>query len=204
MNIYQTIQNRRSIRKFSQEPIPDEIINRLLEAMRQAPSGKNAQPWKFIVVQDSITRQEIAKVCGFYTSSGREIRQDWIAEAPAIFIICGDPKAAFVKIIDDNRVIIANWDFLEEKQKSGPVQWESGILVDLTIPMDHLSLAAIEEGLGGCWVAGLDEERLKQILGIPVDWRVPAVMPIGLPIENPEARQRKPLGEVVCFERYSE
>ena len=204
MNIYQTIQNRRSIRKFSQKPIPDEIINRLLEAMRQAPSGKNAQPWKFIVVQDSITRQEIAKVCGFYTSSGREIRQDWIAEAPAIFIICGDPKAAFVKIIDDNRVIIANWDFLEEKQKSGPVQWESGILVDLTIPMDHLSLAAIEEGLGGCWVAGLDEERLKQILGIPVDWRVPAVMPIGLPIENPEARQRKPLGEVVCFERYSE
>jgi nitroreductase len=53
-------------------------------------------------------------------------------------------------------------------------------------------------------VAGLDEERLKQILGIPVDWRAPAVMPIGFPIENPEARRRKPLEEVVCFERYSE
>jgi nitroreductase len=204
MNIYQTIQNRRSIRKFSQAPIPADVINRLLEAMRLAPSGKNAQPWKFIVVQDSITRQEIAEVCVFYTSSGREIRQDWIAEAPAIIIICGNPKTAFVKIIDDNRVIIANWDFLEEKQKSGPVQWESGILVDLTIPMDHLSLAAIEEGLGGCWVAGLDEVRLKEILGIPVDWRAPAVMPIGFPIENPEARRRKPLEEVVSFERYSE
>jgi len=203
MNIYQTIQNRRSIRKFSHKPIPAEVINRLLEGMRLAPSGKNAQPWKFIVVQDSTKRREIADVCVFYTSSGREIRQDWIAEAPAIIIICGDPKNAFVKILEDNRVIVANWDFLEEKQKSGPVQWESGILVDLTIPMDHLSLAALEEGLGGCWVAGLDEERLKKILDIPDDWRAPAVMPVGFPMENPEARRRKPVEEVVCFERFS-
>ncbi len=84
------------------------------------------------------------------------------------------------------------------------MEWESGLLVDLTIPMDHLALAAVAEGLGGCWIAGLREDKLKDILGIPANWRAPAVMPVGYPLEQPEARRRKNLEEIVFMERFSE
>jgi nitroreductase len=202
MNVFDAIQSRRSVRKFLPEPIPEEVIQRLLEAMRLAPSGKNAQPWKFIVVRDAETRKRIAAVCKFYSGSGREVNQDWIADAPVIFVVCGDPHTAFVKIIEPGKVTITSWENLEERQRLGEVEWESGLLVDLTIPMDHLSLAAVAEGLSGCWVAGLDEDALKGILGIPAGWRAPAVMPIGYPLENPEPRRRKPLEEIACMEKF--
>lgn len=202
MDVFEAIEKRRSIRKFSPQPIPEATIQKLLNAMRLAPSGKNAQPWKFILVRDVETKRKIADICQFYTGSGKLIRMDWIAEAPAIFVICGDPRAAFVKIKQEDHVSIVNWDFLESLQQEGEVDWESGILVDLTIPMDHLSLAAVAAGLGGCWVAGLRENKLKEILGIPEAWVAPAVMPIGYLLENPEPRRRKESGEVVCWERF--
>ena len=202
MDIYTAIHARRSIRKYTPDPIPDDVLERMLNAMRAAPSGKNAQPWQFIVVKDAHARKQIAEICTFFTSSGREIRQTWIAEAPVIFVVCGNPAEAFVKIHKDDQVVIADQGYLEEAQKSGPVVWESGLLVDLAIPMDHLSLAAVAEGLGGCWVAGVQEEKLKTLLGIPDTWRAPAVMPVGYPMENPDPRRRKPLEEIVFRERF--
>ena len=204
MELYQAIYTRRSIRKFAPTPIPEEVLARMLNAMRAAPSGKNAQPWRFIVVKEADTRKKIAEICTFITSSGREIKQYWIADAPVILVVCGDPSEAYVKIRQGDRVIIANQDHLVEIQKSSPVEWESGLLVDLTIPMDHLALAAVAEGLGGCWIAGLREDKLKDILGIPANWRAPAVMPVGYPLEQPEARRRKNLEEIVFMERFSE
>jgi len=172
--------------------------------MQAAPSGKNAQPWRFIVVSELGTRKKITDICTFFTSSGREIRQDWIADAPVIIVVCGNPAEAYAKIHLTDKVIIANQDYLEELQKTGPVEWESGLLVDLTIPMDHLSLAVVAEGLGGCWVAGLREDKLKEILDIPPSWRSPAVMPLGYAIEQPEARKRKNQEQIVFMERFSE
>jgi nitroreductase len=204
MDLYQAIHARRSIRKFAATPIPEEILERMLSAMQAAPSGKNAQPWRFIVVREAGTRKKIADICTFNTGSGREIRQDWIADAPVIIVVCGNPAEAFFKIRQADKVIIANHEHLIEIQKTGPVEWESGLLIDLTIPMDHLSLAVVAEGLGCCWVAGLNENKLKDILGIPANWRAPAVMPIGYALEQPEARRRKCLEEIILMERFSQ
>jgi nitroreductase len=202
MNIFQAILDRRSIREFKPDPIPEDVLERLLEAMRQAPSGKNAQPWKFIVVKDKILKEKIASACTFFTSSGREINQAWIAQAPVIIVVCGDQKHAFVKIVKDGQVQIMNWDYLQQELEKGPVEWESGLLVDLTIPLAHLSLAAVGEGLGACWVAGLNEDKLKAILGIPADWRAPALMPVGYPHSQPESRRRKEREDVVSFDHF--
>ncbi len=203
MDLYQAIHTRRSIRKFADTPIPEEALERMLKAMQAAPSGKNAQPWKFIVVREPLTRKKIADICTFFTSSGREIRQDWIADAPVIIVVCGDLAEAYVKIYQEDKVIVANQDHLIELQKTGLVEWESGLLIDLTISMDHLALAAVAEGLGGCWVAGLREDKLKEILDIPPSWRAPAVMPLGNPLEQPDARRRKPLSEIVSYEKFT-
>jgi nitroreductase len=203
MDLYQAIHSRRSIRKFASTPIPEEVLERMLKAMQAAPSGKNAQPWRFIIVREAETRKKIADICAFFTSSGREICQDWIADAPVIIVVCGNPAEAYVKIHQEDRIIIASQDYLVEVQKTGSAVWESGLLVDLTIPMDHLSLAAVAEGLGGCWVAGLREDKLKEILEIPSSWRAPAIMPVGYPLEQPEARRRKPINDIVDQEKFS-
>ena len=85
----------------------------------------------------------------------------------------------------------------------GPVPYESALLWDLTIAMDHLTLAATAEGLGTCWIGGLDERELKRVLAIPDNVRAPFAVVVGYPVSWPEPRHRKPLDEIICFDSYS-
>jgi nitroreductase len=59
MNVMEVIQKRRSIRKYKPDDIPQEVLNRLLEAVRLAPTGTNCQAWKFIVVRDKETKAKV-------------------------------------------------------------------------------------------------------------------------------------------------
>jgi len=74
--------------------------------------------------------------------------------------------------------------------------------IDLAIAVDHMTLKATEEGLGTCWIGAFQQERVKGILGIPEEVRVVALLPIGYPEHQPEARPRKPFDEVVAFEKW--
>jgi nitroreductase len=69
--------------------------------------------------------------------------------------------------------------------------------------MDHIILAAANEGLGTCWIGAFEEKKVKEILGIPEDVRVVALTPIGYPAEEPKDRGRKEFNEVFVYERYS-
>ena len=75
--------------------------------------------------------------------------------------------------------------------------------IDVAIAVDHMTLAAVEEGLGTCWVGAFYEDQVKQILGIPATVRVVQLLALGYPKSLPEARPRKPLGEIVCYDRWS-
>ena len=79
---------------------------------------------------------------------------------------------------------------------------EKAYPVDLAIAVDHITLKATEEGLGTCWIGAFQQERVKEILGIPEEVRVVAVLPIGYPDHQPQASPRKPFDEVVAFERW--
>jgi nitroreductase len=80
MEFYHVVETRRSIRSYQSTPIPEESLNRIMEAARVAPSGQNRQPWKFILVQDEMTRREVASRCE---------NQMWIGEAPLVVVACG-------------------------------------------------------------------------------------------------------------------
>lgn len=80
MDIYEVIKTRRSIRSYQSRPIPEEILNKILESTRIAPSGSNRQPWKFILVKDDELKKEVAQKCS---------NQLWIADAPIIIVACG-------------------------------------------------------------------------------------------------------------------
>ncbi len=86
MKVFDTIMNRKSIRRYRGDPIPEEVLTRILEAARWAPSGKNLQPWKFIVVRDKHLRQELAVASA---------RQSFMAEAPITIVACGFPEESY-------------------------------------------------------------------------------------------------------------
>lgn len=80
MDFYEVIRTRRSIRSYKPDTIPEDVLTRVLDAARIAPSGSNRQPWKFIVVKNEELKRQIAKACH---------NQMFIAEAPVVIVACG-------------------------------------------------------------------------------------------------------------------
>jgi len=76
--------------------------------------------------------------------------------------------------------------------------------VDLAIAVDHITLAAVNEGLGTCWVGAFSQDEVKNILNIPEKYRVVVLLPLGFPANVPEAKPRKTLEEIVCYETFKE
>lgn len=178
MDVMQAIRIRRSIRKYLSKPIPDKILQDLLMAMRAAPSAANRQPWKFIVVTDPELRRKIVEVCG---------GQKFIAEAPVLIVGCGKEEEAWHGVGGDKQV--------------------SSLMTDISIAVDHLTLAATEKGIGSCWIQAFDEKCIKKILQVPEDVRIIALCTLGYPAEenafhpfSPE--KRKPLEEIICYNTY--
>lgn len=76
--------------------------------------------------------------------------------------------------------------------------------VDLAIAVDHMTLAAVDEGLGTCWIGAFSQEKVKGILDIPDNYRVVTLLPLGYPKRESGLKRRKPLEELVCYETYKE
>jgi len=84
MEFYETIGMRRSVRAFSKDPVPQDVLGRVLEAAREAPSANNLMPWRFVLVSDVAKRAALAS--GIYGK--------FLAEAPIVIVACGDMKAS--------------------------------------------------------------------------------------------------------------
>jgi nitroreductase len=87
MEFYEVLRTRRSIRKYKPAPVEEEKIDRMLEAVRLAPSAKNIQPWHFIVVKEDAVRRAL----------GEAYPREWFWEAPVIICVCGEPAKAWVR-----------------------------------------------------------------------------------------------------------
>ncbi|UCF04876.1 MAG: nitroreductase family protein [bacterium] len=89
MDIYDAIKNRTSVRAYSSKPVEREKLERILDAARLAPSGKNGQPWIFIVITDGETRKKLVPACK---------GQKFIGDAPIIIVACGREEYAYKKM----------------------------------------------------------------------------------------------------------
>lgn len=171
MDFYEVIKKRKSVRKFKPDPIPEKIMNEIIEAGRIAPSAKNYQPWHFVIINDPDLKEQMVKAC-------RD--QRFVGEGAAIIVGCALTDSAWGRMGG----YMSSWS------------------VDLSIALDHIILAAVNEGLGTCWIGAFDEEQVKRILRIPDNVRVLALTPIGYPNEDPKDRGRKPLKEIVSYNAY--
>lgn len=165
------IEKRRSIRSYKSQEVSEEDLNYVLEAFRKAPSAKNLQPWKLVVVRDKKKINDLAIACN---------NQTFLAEAPVLIVTCAKEGEAY--------------GMMGGYMNSYPV--------DIGIAMEHLILAATEKGLGTCWIGAFKEKLIKDLLEIPGDVRVVAVTPLGYPVGEGKLRGRKPLSEIVCYDKY--
>jgi len=106
------------------------------------------------------------------------IKQPFVNEAPVILVCCGTET--------------------ESRMKCGQYRYT----VDLSIATAYMILEAYEQGLGTCWLGSFDEEKAKEILGIPEGVRIVTITPLGYPDETPSPRPRKALEDIVCYDRY--
>ncbi len=159
MEFTKVIALRRSVRKYKGEPVPEEKLEKLMEALQLAPSGNNRQPCKFFFVTDKDLRHRIA---------AEACHQEFIFDAPVLMVAC----------------------------------CEQGFSFDAAIAVDHMILAAVNEGLGTCWVGWFERDAIREILQIPSDMDVPILVPMGFADEVPEAKERKPLEELIRHNTY--
>ena len=165
MDLFEAIAKRRSIRTYVNMPVPEDKLNKVLEAAQKAPSAGNRQEYRLIVVKHEATRQRLVRAAA---------DQGFLAESGVIIVGCA-----------------TNIDR----------KWHA---VDVTIAIDHMTLAAHALGLGTCWIGAFEEDAVKSILGIPEGIRVIMLMTLGLPAEEGRLRPRKSLEELVCYDKWQD
>jgi nitroreductase len=171
MDVFEAIQMRRSVRSYLPEQVPLNVLNRILEAGRLAPSANNRMPWNFIVVTDPQKRKAIAD-SGTYGK--------FLTECPVVIVGCGDRESA---------------------QK-----WH---VVDTTIALENMVIAATAEGLGTCWIGSFDEKKVKDLLKVPDSYAVVALIALGYPKEKMDLirlsmrlRPKKKLEQITSSEEF--
>lgn len=203
------IQDRRSIREFTPEPVTGQELDKILEAARQAPSGENAQPWRFIIVQNEGLRKKMGAIAG--GGSGRRFTAEFVTKKM---------QERFANLQDEAKKKAAF-----EKLTSGQVsafmaQAPVNIIVcgkkdvwdmpyDTSAAIENILLMVTALGLGACWVIApcidiRDEERMKTLLGIPEEYKAVSVISIGHQTRLHRPRPRLPINELVFNEKWGE
>jgi nitroreductase len=194
MEFFDVVLKRRSIRKFTEDKVPAEVLNRVLEAGRWAPSGANRQPWRFIVVTEPDVKAKIADVCTEYS------RKVWRNFAPETAKFLGARGGTWDKsYMRRLPVLIA----VVYRTTDEPLKEYA--LASAWAAAENMLLAATNEGLASCvYTHGFVEEEtaLKRILVVPDDYHLAAVIQLGYAREIPPTPPRKKLEEIVSYEHF--
>ena len=199
----EAIEKRRSIRKFKEDAVPDECIAALLDAARLAPSGCNAQPWRFKIVQDNEIKMKLANAA---------YDQAFIARAPVVLVCCADIRGYLEGTVSgiqdlgqtgaiDERIVkllLRRTSQMETQMKlMSREQLASRMAFNVAIALEHIVLRAMDFGLGTCWVRLIEEQKVKEIFGWDDNLFVVALLPIGYPDESPQPRKRLSIEELI-------
>jgi nitroreductase len=167
LDIFEIITTRRSIRKFESIPVPDEIIERVLEAGRWAPSGLNNQPWRFASITEPVIKEEISTL------------------------------TRYSNIIRNAQALIAVFlDNAESYNRTKDLQAVGACIQNILLEIHSL-------GLGAVWLGEIikSDEQFRNILGLPDNLELMAVVAMGYSAEKPKSGKRKELGDLVILRK---
>jgi nitroreductase len=199
ISVKEAIERRRSIRKFKPDPVADDLIEALLGAARLAPSGCNAQPWRFKVVKDEPTRKLLAEAA---------YGQSFIASAPVVMVCCADIEGYLDGTVSgtqdlgrigaiEDRIVDIILKRSEGMKKMTVDELGPALALNVAIAVEHMVLMAAEMGLGTCWVRLIDQQKIKRIFGWGDTVYVVALLPVGYADESPDARKRRAIDEIL-------
>lgn len=214
LDVFEAMRTTRAVRKLRPDPIPDEVLARVLEAATWAPSGGNRQPWRIVAVRSPETKRalqqlyitpwrsysdaqhkaleplpESSRARGTRSLAAADYLADHLHEAPVILVFCFDPK------------LLAITD-----AKLGRPSIVGGASVYPAV--QNLLLACRTHGLG-CVLTTLlcqAEAQVRPLIGLPDDWGTAAFVPIGYPVGSGHGApvSRQPVSEMVYAERFGE
>jgi nitroreductase len=208
-NLMEVIDARRSVRNYTDGPVSEEDLRLILESARQAPSGENAQPWRFIVVRDQENKEFLSKVSKM--GSGRRFTGEFLSK---------QMQSRFTGLEDEEKKMAAY-----KKLTSGDVSAfvrEPNVVVivigrtevwdlpfDTSAAIENMLLTVTALDLGACWVIApcidiRDELKLKAHFGIPDDFKAISIISIGTTSRMPRPRPRLSMEELVFNERFGE
>jgi len=179
MIFLELIKLRQSVRKYSDKPVEREKIERCIEAARLAPSACNAQPWKYIVIDEPELKEKVAK-------------ETFSAIAP------------FNKFALQSPVIVA---IVMEKpnmlsQFGGRIKEKDFYLIDIGITAEHFCLQAAEEGLGTCMLGWFNERAVLKLLNIPSRKRIGLLITLGYAADEQRQKKRKEVKKMSNYNKY--
>lgn len=187
MTVLETVKSRRSVREFTTDPIPQDIVTDLIEALRWAPSAGNLQSRKFYLVFNERVRRRLSGAAGRRDLSGRMkkvvktvLGRDALSGAPLVVVACLD------------RGIAARYGDRGERLYA---------IQDVAASLMNMMLVAHEHGLGTVWIGSFDEKMVTESMDLQEHLRPVALVPVGYPARIPLAPQRLPCEQVVEYVR---
>jgi nitroreductase len=178
-DLLNTIQTRRSIRRYQDKEIPEETLQRLLEAARWAPSWANTQCWNFVVVKDRSVKEKIQEAI-----SPRNPSSKAIVNAPVLLVVCGQLKKS---------------GYYNDQY---PTKFDDWFMYDLGMASQNLCLAAHDAGLGTVIVGLFDHDKVGEIINLPPDHEVLVLIPLGYPDQDPSPPKRREIEEFVRYDSF--
>lgn len=180
MDFFNLIKKRESIRNYLNKSVEREKIIKIIEAARLAPSACNAQPWKFVVVDEKKGTEELSKKL-YDPMVGLN---KFALTAPTFIVIVGEKRNITSKIGE----LIKRKDYTS---------------IDIGIASEHICLAATELGLGTCMMGWFKEKEIKKLLNIPISKEVHLVISLGYyDDKEPRNKVRKAIDDIISFNEY--
>ena len=179
MDLMEAIKARRSIRKYKPDPVPEQALHTVLEAVQWTPSWANTQCWEIIIVTDPKIKSELATTL----PKGNPATPS-MTEAPLIIVLCGKKGTS---------------GYYKGQVTTDKDDW---LMFDTGLAMQSLCLAALALGLGTVVIGLMDHKKAAQILGVPGDVDVVAMTPLGYPATAGGSSRRKEIAEFVSYEGF--
>jgi nitroreductase len=192
MELFDAINNRRSIRRYTADPVDEETVNKVLEAGRWAPSWANTQCWRFMVVRDPDIKAQIGQSLMKTERDGQLVDNPatkTINDIPVLIVVC-----AKIGVSGCKPGATPNGNYVTDKD-----DW---FMFDTALAVQNMVLAAHGLGLGTVIIGAFDAKMVEEILGIPEGYRVVVLFPLGVPAREGKAPPRKELTELVVNDRW--
>ena len=167
------LKSRKSIRKFTGDPVSEEQIQEILNAAITAPSAGNKQPWRIVIIRDKEQIHRLAEA-----AYGQAV----VANSNVVFGVCAVPDESSERYGERGRDLYCIQD---------------------TAALTYAILLSIHfMGLGGCWVGAFDDDKISKVLNLPTNMKPVSLVPVGIPASDPSSRPRRELGEITVKDSF--